>query len=105
MATSHSTASPRCVCSRVRPRRGAWSRFGNDGFAELVAKSPERFVGYAASLPMNAPEAVAKEAEAVLSNGANAVQLHANVDGAPMDKDQFLPIYEIIEGSGKPILL
>ena len=31
------------------------ARLGNDGLAELVAKHPKRFVGYAASLPMNAP--------------------------------------------------
>ena len=39
-----------------------WARIGNDGLAELVAKYPDRFVGYAASLPMNAPAAAAKEA-------------------------------------------
>ena len=66
---------------------------------------PDRFVGYAASLPMNAPEAAAREAERVLANGANAIQLHTNVDGAPIDQDRFLPIYEIIEKSGRPILL
>jgi predicted TIM-barrel fold metal-dependent hydrolase len=82
-----------------------WARIGNDGLAELVAKHPDHFVGYAASLPMNAPEAAVKEAERVLSNGANAIQMHTNVDGAPIDQDQFLPIYEIIEKSGKPILL
>src|SRR5437763_3616604 len=82
-----------------------WARIGNDGLAGLVAKHPDRFVGYAASLPMNAPEAAAKEAERVLADGANAIQLHTNVDGAPIDQEQFLPIYEIIEKSGKPILL
>src|SRR5438552_5661553 len=70
-----------------------------------ASRHPDRFVGYAASLPMNAPEAAAKEAERVLADGANAIQLHTNVDGAPIDQDQFLPIYEIIERSGKPILL
>jgi aminocarboxymuconate-semialdehyde decarboxylase len=82
-----------------------WARLGNDGLAEMCAKYPDRFVGYAASLPMNAPEAAAKEAEWVLKTGANAIQLHTNVDGAPIDQDAFLPIYEIIEKSGKPILL
>jgi aminocarboxymuconate-semialdehyde decarboxylase len=82
-----------------------WARLGNDGLAELVAKYPNHFVGYAASLPMNAPAAAAKEAERVLSNGANAIQLHTNVDGAPLDEPHFWPIYEIIERSGKPILL
>ena len=73
-----------------------WARIGNDGLAELVAKHPDHFVGYAASLPMNAAEEAVKEAERVLSNGANAIQMHTNVDGAPIDQDQFLPIYEII---------
>ena len=82
-----------------------WTKIGNDGLAELVAQYPDRFPGYAASLPMNAPAAAVKEAERVLANGANAIQLHTNVDGAPLDQDQFLPIYEVIEKSGKPILL
>jgi predicted TIM-barrel fold metal-dependent hydrolase len=83
----------------------AWARLGNDELAELSAKYPDRFPGYAASLPMNAPEAAAKEAERTLRNGANAIQLHTNVDGAPIDQDAFLPIYEIIAKSGRPILL
>src|SRR5262245_8745919 len=82
-----------------------WAQIGNDRLAELVAKCPDRFAGYAATLPMNPPAAAAKEAERVLSNGANAIQLHTNADGAPIDQEQFLPIYEIIERSGKPILL
>jgi uncharacterized protein len=81
------------------------ARIGNDGLAELVAKHPDRFPGYAASLPMNAPNAAAREAERVLAAGANAIQLHTNVDGAPLDEPHFLPVYEIIERSGKPILL
>jgi aminocarboxymuconate-semialdehyde decarboxylase len=82
-----------------------WARIGNDELAELVAAHPDRFPGYAASLPMNAPEAAIREAERVLKHGANAIQLHTNVNGAPIDQDAFLPIYEIIEKSGRPILL
>jgi aminocarboxymuconate-semialdehyde decarboxylase len=54
---------------------------------------------------MNAPAAAAREAERALRNGACAIQLHTNVDGAPIDEEHFWPIYEIIEKSGKPILL
>ena len=46
----------------------------------------DRFVGYSALLPMNAPEAAVKEAERVLKNGANAIQLSTNVNGAPLDE-------------------
>jgi len=82
-----------------------WARIGNDGLAELCADDPKRFPGWAASLPMNAPAAAAREAERALANGANAIQLHTNVDGAPIDTEHFWPIYEIIERSGRPILL
>ena len=81
------------------------ARIGNDGLAEIVAKHPDRFVGYSALLPMNAPEAAVKEAERVLQNGANAIQLATNVNGVPLDEPQFWPIFEVIAKSGKPILL
>ena len=54
---------------------------------------------------MNAPEAAAKEAERALKNGANAVQMGTNVNGKPIDGKEFWPLYEVIEKSGKPILL
>jgi len=81
------------------------ARIGNDGLAELTAKDRQRFPGYAASLPMNAPEAATREAERALLDGACAIQLHTNVNGAPLDARHFWPIYEIIERSGRPILL
>jgi len=81
------------------------ARAGNDGLAELVAKYPGKFVGYSALLPMNVPEAAAKEAERVLRNGANAIQLATNANGVPLDAPQFLPIFEVVAKSGKPILL
>jgi predicted TIM-barrel fold metal-dependent hydrolase len=81
------------------------ARIGNDGLAEIVAKHPDRFVGYSAFLPMNVPEAAVKEAERVLANGANAIQLATNVNGTPLDEPQFWPIFEVIAKSGRPILL
>ena len=81
------------------------AKIANDGLAEVVAKHPKHFVGWSALLPMNAPDAAAKEAERVLKNGANAIQLATNANGAPLDEKQFWPIYEVIAKSGKPILL
>ncbi len=71
----------------------------------MVARHPDRFAGYSAVVPMNAPEAAAKEAERALKNGAHAVQLGTNVNGKPIDGKEFWPLYEVIEKSGKPILL
>ena len=81
------------------------ARIGNDGLAEVCAKHPDRFVGYSALLPMNVPEAAIKEAERTLANGANAIQLATNANGEPLDEKKFWPIYEVIEKSGRPILL
>ena len=41
------------------------ARVANDGLAELCAKYPDRFAGYVGALPMNAPDAAAKEAERI----------------------------------------
>ncbi len=81
------------------------ARIGNDGLAEIVARHPDRFVGYSALLPMNAPDAALREAERTLKNGASAIQIATNANGVPLDEPQFWPIYEAIEKSGRPILL
>src|SRR6516162_1241905 len=81
------------------------ARLANDGLAEIVARHPGQFAGYSALLPMNLPDAAIREAERVLANGASAIQLATNVNGAPLDQAQFWAIYEVIEKSGKPILL
>src|SRR5579862_3318737 len=70
------------------------ARLANDGQAELVRKYPDRFVGFLASLPMNAPEEAAREAErSFLELGASGLQIHTNVLGAPLDEERFVPIY------------
>ena len=81
------------------------ARVADDGLAEIVTKHPQHFAGWSALLPMNAPEAAAKEAERALGNGANAIQLATNADGVPLDAPQFLPVFEVIANSDKPILL
>ncbi len=81
------------------------AKIANDGLAEVVAKHPKHFAGYSATLPMNNPEAAAREAERALNNGAHAIQIGTNANGGPIDGKEFWPLYEIVERSGKPILL
>jgi predicted TIM-barrel fold metal-dependent hydrolase len=67
-----------------------FARVANDGLAQLCAKYPDRFAGYVGALPMNAPDAAAKEAERILiQGGANGLQLHTNVNGACLDEPRF----------------
>ncbi|WFU51412.1 amidohydrolase family protein [Sinorhizobium terangae] len=83
-----------------------FAKLGNDGLAELVEKHPERFAGFVAALPMNAPEAAVREAERAFTElGANGLQIHTNVNGAPLDEERFFPIFEAAARHGKPVLL
>ena len=82
------------------------ARLGNDGMQELVDRHPDRFAGYVASLPLNDPEAAAREAERAFTEaGANGLQIHSNVNGAPLDEAKFFPIFELAEKYDRPILL
>ena len=83
-----------------------YSRLANDGLAELVDKYPDRFAGYVAALPMHAPDLAVKEAERSFKElHANGVQLHSNVNGAPLDEERFFPIFEEIAKHDRPVLL
>jgi predicted TIM-barrel fold metal-dependent hydrolase len=61
------------------------ARLANDGMAELVRKHPARFPAFIASLPMNDPDGLLKEAKrAVRDLGAAGVQVFTNVLGKPL---------------------
>jgi predicted TIM-barrel fold metal-dependent hydrolase len=80
------------------------AKLGNDGMAELVQAHPGHFSGWLASLPMNAPGA-AREAERAFKNGACALQIHTNINGAPLDEERFFPVFEVAAKAGRPIFL
>jgi uncharacterized protein len=69
------------------------ARDGNDGLAELVKKH-DRFLGFAASLPMNNPAAAEKEMTRALDElGAFGIQLYTNAAGKPLDSPEFFNIF------------
>src|SRR5437016_2915418 len=56
------------------------ARVANDGMVELVAKYPDRFPAFIASLPMNDPGGLLDEAQRAIGDlGAVGVQVFANV--------------------------
>jgi Amidohydrolase len=76
------------------------ARLGTDGMAELVARHPDRFVGYVSSLPMADPEAAAREAERAFAEaGASGLQLYTKIKGKPLDLPEFLPVFEVAAGT------
>ncbi len=82
------------------------ARLANDGMAELVAKHPDRFPAFVASLPMNNPDAALREIDrAVVELRATGVQMFTNVDGRPLDEPAFQPLFERMARHGLPIWL
>ncbi len=80
------------------------AKLANDGMAELVAKYPDRFLGFVASLPMNDPEGLLKEARrAVTELGAVGVQIFTNVLGRPLDKPETMPLFDLMVELDRPI--
>lgn len=80
---------------RENPERGVkLARLTNDGFREIVEKNPERFTALA-TLPLQDPPAAVEELERAVSEcGLRGAMLLSNVNGKPLDAEEFLPIYE-----------
>jgi predicted TIM-barrel fold metal-dependent hydrolase len=73
----------------------ALARLANDGMAEIVARHPQYFPAFVASLPMNnIPAALEEMDRAIGKLGAKGVQIFTNMNGRPMDEPEFYPIFE-----------
>ncbi len=82
------------------------ARLANDGMADYVRRYPDRFPGFIASLPMNDPEGLLKEAErAVKELGAVGVQVFSNVLGRPLTDPSTLPLFDLMAKVDLPIWL
>src|SRR5439155_9608092 len=79
------------------------ARRANDEIAELCRKH-ERFIGFAASLPMNDADGAVHEAQrAVRELGALGIQIHTNVNDLPLDDLRFAPLFAAMAELDRPI--
>jgi aminocarboxymuconate-semialdehyde decarboxylase len=82
------------------------ARLANDGMAELVRRFPERFPAFIASLPMNDPKGLLREAKrAIRDLGAVGVQVFTNVLGVPLTARATMPLFELMAELDRPIWL
>ncbi len=80
------------------------AKAGNDGLAELVQTYPDRFPAFAATLPMNNPDAAVAEAERAIRHlGAKGIEVFTNVRGKPLDLPEYLPLWELMSRHDLPI--
>jgi predicted TIM-barrel fold metal-dependent hydrolase len=82
------------------------ARLANDEMAALVRRFPDRFVGFAAALPMSDVEAALRELDRALTElGALGAQLYTNVLGVPLDDPRFEPLFARLEDTGRAVWL
>ena len=80
------------------------ARIANDGQAEYVAKYPDRFPGFIASLSLSDPDAALTELERAIKDlKAVGVQFFTNVKGAPLDRPEFEPLFAKMADFDLPI--
>ncbi len=80
---------------REAPERGVkLARLTNDGFAEIIDDNPDRFTALA-TLPLQDPGAAVDELErAVTELGLRGAMLLSNVNGKPLDAEEFKPVID-----------
>ena len=99
-----SLPSPPIEVFGAPPVANELARLANDGMAELVRRYPQRFPAFVASLPMNDPEGLLREAKrAIRDLGAAGVQVFTNVLGAPLTAPATLPLFELMAELDRPI--
>ena len=83
-----------------------FAHIANDEMADLVRRYPDRFVGFAAALPMSDIEAASRELERALTQlGALGAQIYSNVLGVPLDDPRFEPLFARLEAAGRAVWL
>ncbi len=71
------------------------ARIANDDMAAMVAKWPEKFPAFIASLPMNNIAAALEEMDRAIGKlGARGVQVVTSVNGRALDEPEFFPVFE-----------
>jgi aminocarboxymuconate-semialdehyde decarboxylase len=82
------------------------ARIANDGMAELVARHPDRFPTFVASLPLNDPDAAVSELHRAVDHlGARGIQIFSNINGRPLDAPEFLPLFDAMAAYDLPLWL
>jgi len=82
------------------------ARAANDGMAELVRRYPARFPAFVASLPLDDPDAAQAEARRAIDDlGARGIQLFSNIKGRPLDRPEYLALFETMAGYDLPVWL
>jgi aminocarboxymuconate-semialdehyde decarboxylase len=79
-------------------------RHVNDTIAAMVARAPDKFVGLG-GVPMQDPEAAARELERLMRDGFRGVELGSNINGAPLGNPRFETFFAAAEELGAAVFV
>jgi len=99
-------ASP-SISDIASPKQAAeLARMANDEMAELVDRYPERFAGAIACVPLNNIDAALKEVQRAIEElRFRGAEMTSDIGGKPLDADEFLPFYEMMEAYNLPVFI
>jgi aminocarboxymuconate-semialdehyde decarboxylase len=80
------------------------TRHVNDTIAAMVARAPDRFIGLG-GVPMQDPDAAARELERLMRDGFRGVELGSNINGAPLGDPRFASFFAAAEELGAAIFV
>lgn len=82
------------------------ARAANDGMAALVGTYPDRFPGFVAQLPLGDADAAMRETERAVGDlGARGIQVFSNINGKPLDRPEYLALFERMAAFDLPVWL
>src|ERR1044071_4913347 len=81
------------------------AQVANDSMAELCAKHPDRFPGFAAAVSMHDVDFSIAEASRAIKMGARGVQTFTNIAGHPLDEPRFRPFFAAMAAHDLPVWL
>jgi aminocarboxymuconate-semialdehyde decarboxylase len=82
------------------------AQVANDGMAELCHRHADRFPAFVAALPMHEVEPSLAEAKRAIDHlGAKGIQLFTNVNGKPIDAEEYEPLFALAAQYDLPVWL
>lgn len=82
------------------------ARIANDAMADMVARHPDRFPGFVATVSLDDVDAgLAEIHRAVRDLGARGIQLFTDVGGRPLDDPIYDPVFGAMNALSRPIWL
>lgn len=88
-----------------REKSPAIAALGNDCLKQITDADKELYPGFIAGIPANNVSASVDELKRAKEMGAKGAQVFTHIKGAPIDSEDFWPVYEICEKLDLPVLL